>query len=73
MSKKDVLIKPTRDGRYWAMGVVVETVDEALERCTIKAPGKNIHVEWPEEPIGKFLTISGVCGSPEYVKDFLCA
>lgn len=36
MSKKYRDIKPTRDGRFHAMGLVVDTFDEAFDRCLEK-------------------------------------
>ena len=36
MSKKNRDIKPTRDGRFHAMGLVVDTFDEAFDRCLEK-------------------------------------
>ena len=67
MSKKLREIKITRDGRFHAMGLVVNTFDEAVERCEKKGYG-NYFLIWPVERIGKWITQGEVCGTPEYLR-----
>lgn len=74
MAKKERLIKVTRDGRFHSMGLVVQTFDQAIERCTVKGIG-NYFLEWPPEDVktskGVLEATAGVCGTPEYLKLWL--
>ena len=63
-------IKITRDGRFHAMGLVVNTFQEAVERCTLKGIG-NYFLIWPEEKLENYTTQFEVCGTPEYLEQFL--
>lgn len=50
VSEKHIkLIKPTRDGRWWAMGMVVDTLDEAFDRCDRKGKSFAYHIEEASE------------------------
>lgn len=70
-NSKEPLIKITRDGRFWSMGLVVNTIDDAFERVRRKAPNRNIFLEWPIEKTGNMLVTGGVCGSEEYLRKFI--
>ena len=63
MSDKHIkLIKPTHDGKYWAMGLVVDTLEEAFERCDRKGKSMNYFLSF-----GAF----EVCGTKEYVQQWI--
>lgn len=72
MSKvKERVIKITHDNRFHAMGLVVDTFDEAVERCGAKGTGGYFLV-WPPEPFTDDLDGTfEVCGTPKYLKQFL--
>lgn len=71
MSKtRERVIKITKDGRFHAFGLVVNTFDEAVERCTQKGHG-NYFLEWPSKTVLGMEAIGGVCGSPEYLRKFI--
>lgn len=63
---KSKIIKLTLDGRYHSMGLVVDTLDEAIERCERKGRGANIHVVVPGDGY-EF----GLCGTPEFIREAL--
>ena len=75
MAKKDKVIKITHDGKFHSMGLVVDTIDEAIERCQQKGRGNNIFLTLFEKlSFDKFDDVSGeVCGSPEYIKEWATA
>lgn len=75
MAKKDKVIKITNDGKFHSMGIVVDTIDEAIKRCEEKGRGTNIFLTlFSGLSFDKFDDVSGeVCGSPEYIKEWATA
>lgn len=71
MSKnKERVIKIMRDGRFHAMRLIVNTFDEAVDRCTKKGQG-NYFLDWPGETVLSMKATAGVCGTPQYLRQYL--
>jgi len=69
MNEKHIkVVKPTRDGKFWAMGLVVDTLDEALERCERKGKSNNVFLVLEPTVVNGLKSEHEIPGSPEYIR-----
>lgn len=65
----------TRDGKFHAMGLVVDTFDEAFDRCIEKtnAPLDSFCtlIAWEDEPVGNFMASFYIAGTKEFLRQCL--
>ena len=78
MSKRDLYMKITKDGRFWVAGSVVNTLAEAFERYDKKRKSGDpevYHLE--EEPViladveNSMEASAGVGGTKEYITEWV--